>query len=119
MAFQPHAGEMKHRLMFQKRTAVTDDYGNERADFVTEFTTSAALMVPGFGSEAAQSARLEGRQPVTIRVHRNSQTVQIQADWRAVDTRNAGIIYALTAPPVDREQRGIWLEMSATIGAPA
>jgi hypothetical protein len=45
--------------------------------------------------------------------------VTIQADWRAVDSRNAGIVYAITAPPVDREQTRMWLEIPAVIGIAA
>ena len=113
------ASNLKHRLVFQQRIAEGDEYGNEEADFAPQFTVAAELIVPRLGSEAVMAARLEGRQPVTIRVRYSSQTAQIQADWRAVDTRNSGIVYALTAPPVDREQRRMWLEIPAVIGGAA
>lgn len=119
MARGPSVGAMTHRLIFQSRSSVSDDYGNTRSSFADQFTEPAELIVPGLGNETVQAARLEGRQPVTIRVHRNSRTVTIQADWRAVDARNPGIVYALTAPPVDRDQRRQWLEMPATIGGAA
>lgn len=113
------AGQLTQRLVFQSRASVSDDYGNEQAGFADAFTEPAQLVVAGLGNEAVAAARLEGRQPVTIRVRRNSRTVQIQADWRAVDARNPGIVYALTAAPVDREQKRQWLEMPAVIGAAA
>lgn len=110
------AERMHHRLTFQRRTAATDDYGNTATDFVSQFTEAAELL-PARGFEAVTQARLAGQQPVILRVRLNGRTETIQADWRAVDARNAAIVYALTAPPVDRDQSRRWLEIPATIGA--
>lgn len=115
----PGAGALNQRLVFEKRTNTPDDYGNVAADFEVQFTEPAELVVPRLGNEAVTAARLAGQQPVTIRVGMNSRTVQIQADWRAVDSRNPAIIYALTAPPVDRLQTRQWLEIPAVIGVAA
>jgi head-tail adaptor len=115
----PSAGALNDRLVFQRRSSTPDEYGNEEAGFADAFTEPAELVIAGLGNEAIAAARLEGRQPVTIRVRHNSRTVQIQADWRAVDERNPGIVYALTAAPVDRERKRRWLEMPAVLGAAA
>src|SRR5829696_8140299 len=103
------AGRLPHMLKFQQRTVVPDDYGNTQSVFADAFTEPAELVIPRLGSKSVVAARLQGTQPVTIRVRHNSRTVQIQSDWRAVDSRNNAIIYALTAAPVDREQRRRWL----------
>jgi head-tail adaptor len=115
----PGAGALTDRLVFQRRSTTPDDYGNEEAGFADAFTEPAELVILGLGNEAIAAARLEGRQPVTIRVRHNSRTVQIQADWRAMDERNPGIVYALTAAPVDRERKRRWLEIPAVLGAAA
>jgi len=113
------AQRMHERLTFQRRADSVDDYGNTSAAFANQFTEDAELIVPRQGSEAVVQARLQGQQPVIIRLRLNSRTATIQADWRAVSARNAGVVYALTAPPVDREQTRRWLEVPATIGAAA
>jgi head-tail adaptor len=113
------AERLQQRLTFQQRTTVDDDFGNSQSTFATVFTEPAELIIPRLGNEAVVAARLAGQQAVTIRVRRNSKTIQIQADWRAVDARNTGVIYALTAAPVDREQKRQWLEIPATLGIAA
>src|SRR5215204_4418848 len=105
------AQRMHESLIFQRRADSVDDYGNTSASFADQFTEPAELIVPRLGSEVSAQARLGGQQPVTIRLRLNPRTVQIQADWRAVSSRNPGVVYALTAPPVDREQTRRWLEV--------
>jgi head-tail adaptor len=116
---QAAAGRLRQRLVFRSRVLVEDGMGNSHADFVDRFEEPAELIVAGLGSEAVVAARLEGRQPVVIRVRYNSRTVQVQDDWVAVDARNRGIVYVLRAPPVDRIQDRRWLEMPATLGGTA
>lgn len=113
------AEKLQHRLTFQRRADLVDDFGNSSSDFVGQFTEPAELVIPRAGSEAVVGARLTGQQPIIIRVRLNSRTSQIRADWRAVDARNPALVYALTAPPVDREQTRRWLELPATHGAAA
>lgn len=112
------AEKLQHRLTFQRRSSATDDFGNTSSDFSDQFTERVEIM-PARGFEAVTQARLAGQQPVVLRLRLNSRTATIQADWRAVDARNPAIAYALTAPPVDREQTRRWLEIPATLGAAA
>lgn len=113
------AQKLKHRLTFAKRASFVDDFGNTSADFSNQFTEPAEIIIPRYGTEAVTEARLGGQQPVIIKVRRNSRTQQIQADWRAVDARNPAIVYALTAPPIDRDQTRKWLEIPAAHGVAA
>ena len=98
-----------------------DDYGNSQSTFSNVFPgpEPAELIMPRLASEAVVAARLAGQQTVIIRVRLNSRTVQIQSDWRAVDSRNPGIVYAMTGAPVDREQKRKWLEIPAAMGIAA
>lgn len=112
----PRAERLQRRLVFRQRSGEADEYGSVVGTFVDRFESRAELIIPGPGNEAVTGARLEGRQPLTIRVRYNSQTVQIQADWEAVDASNRAIVYAVRAPPMDREQSRRWLEIPAVIG---
>ena len=113
------AEKFKHQLKFQRRADLVDDYGNSSSDFADVFTEPAELILPRFGNEAVVGARLAGQQPIIIRVRLNARTAQIRADWRAVDARNSALVYALTAPPIDRDQTRRWLELPAVHGAAA
>lgn len=112
------AGKLRASLNFQRRTIEDDGYGNETVgDFATVFT-DAAEIIPRMGSEAVMGARLQGLQPVTIRVRSHAATRGLDAAWRAVNART-GEVYAITSPPVNVDQKNRYIDMLATIGAQA
>ena len=67
------------------------------------------------GSEAIIAARLQGLQPVTIRVRSHGLTRAIDATYRAVDART-GVVYAIVSPAVNLDQKNQAIEMLATVG---
>lgn len=112
------AGKLRASLNFQRRTVESDGYGNEVVgDFATVFTDHAEI-IPRMGSEAVMGARLQGLQPVTIKVRSHTATRALDAAWRAVDARS-GEVYAITSPPVNTDQKNRYIEMLATIGTQA
>lgn len=112
------AGRLTHRLSFQARAFESDGYGNEESnEFAEEFVRWAEIK-PSLGIETVNAARLAGQQPVDIVVRKDSETVEIAADWRAVDL-NEGTIYALTAPTIDLKQDRKYLTMKAIVGVAA
>ncbi|RVO41362.1 head-tail adaptor protein [Sinorhizobium meliloti] len=112
------AGNLRSRLHFQQRTIGDDGFGNTTVgDFATVFTDPAEI-IPRMGSEAVMGARLQGLQPVTIRVRSHVATRAVDATWRAVDARS-GAEYAITSPPVNTDQKNRYIEMLATIGTQA
>lgn len=112
------AAKLRARLHFQRRAEGDDGFGNTvTGDFATVFT-DAAEVIPRMGSEAVMSARLQGLQPVTIRVRSHTATRAIDATWRAVDARS-GAVYAITSPPVNVDQKNQYIDMLATVGAQA
>ncbi|MDW9463718.1 head-tail adaptor protein [Sinorhizobium meliloti] len=112
------AGRMRAKLHFQQRTTGDDGFGTPTVgDFATVFT-DAAEIIPRMGSEAVMGARLQGLQPVTIRVRSHVATRALDATWRAVDARS-GAVYAITSPPVNVSQKNDYIDMLATIGAQA
>lgn len=108
------AGDMTDRLRFESRAATADDYGNEVAgDWRERFTRWADVWTMRGGEEVIAS-RLQGKQPVRITVHSDSETRTITPEWRAVDTRS-GAIYAIKAV-VDEERRNRFITIDAVLG---
>ena len=114
MAKRNGAGAMRQKIHFQRRTIVDDGYGNEVADLETVFT-DAAEFVPLRGGEAVMGARLTGIQPFIVRVHSSTQTRAVGPDWQVVDARS-GVVYAITAPPVNTDQKNAYLDIMVTQG---
>lgn len=114
------AGELSHRVAFDKREDVNpdapDDLGNVQSVFVQQFVVAAKVQSK-FGGETVTSARLAGQQPVTITVRQSSQTVQVTPDWRARDARS-GTEYAIRSV-VDPDDGGAWLELLCQTGVAA
>jgi head-tail adaptor len=109
------AGRMRAKLAFQQRTVGDDGFGNEVVgDFATVFEDSAEI-IPRMGTEAVMGARLQGLQPVTIRVRSHAATRGLDSTWRAVG--RSGEIYSIVSPPVNTDQQNRYIEMLATIGA--
>lgn len=111
------AGRFTHKISFQARPIVSDGYGNERGDFEEVFIRSAQIK-PALGIERNATARLVGEQPVEIVVYRDSDTMEIDASWRAVDV-NDGTVYAITSPTIDLQQSRRTLSMTAVAGRAA
>jgi head-tail adaptor len=107
------AGDLRHRIAFEKRETVSDGYGNDEGDFAEQFIVSAALQAR-FGGETVTAARLTGQQPVTITVRQSSVTLQVTPDWRARDARS-GTVYNIRSI-ADPDDGGAWLEMLCQSG---
>ncbi len=80
------AGDLYHRVAWDKPGGGSDGHGGRRSAFVEQFQTRAGF-TPLRGSEAVIASRLEGRQPIVVRVRATSQTRQITPDWRMRDVR--------------------------------
>jgi hypothetical protein len=110
------AGGLRTRIDFQSKGPSEDEFGNPLpgGPYATVFSDNAEI-VPRMGSEAVLAARLQGLQPVTIRVRSNTNTRSLDATYRAVDART-GAVYAITSPPVNTDQKNQYIEMLATSG---
>ena len=108
------AGKLRSLLQFQQRTVGDDGFGNTTVgDFATVFE-DAAEIIPRMGTEAVMGARLQGLQPVTIRVRSHAATRGLDSTWRALG--RDGQVYSITSPPVNTDQQNRYIEMLATIG---
>ncbi|MGY5791915.1 head-tail adaptor protein len=117
------AGILFERVAFDLRVTKQDGYGNEQASFVEQFQRRAGFTFMR-GGETVIASRLEGRQPIVVRVRRDSNTLLITPDWRMRDVRNGawhgsgddqywdGPIYAVRsiAPTDDRQFLDIMVE---------
>lgn len=106
------AGELNHRFRFDVRTETDGPHGAGESAFAPAFTCSAKVQYLR-GTEAVQSSRLEGRQPVVVTIRNSSQARAINTDYRAVDART-GATFNITAinPTPDRQ----WIEVLAISG---
>ena len=108
---KPGAGDLDHRVAFDKReTGNPDspaDYGNTQTDFVEQFQRRAAFKYAG-GSESIVAARLEGRGVIKVRVRRDSLTKTIEPDWQMRDV-NTGTVYAIRDVDHVTDRDWVWL----------
>lgn len=111
------AGELREKLRFESPAPVDDGYGNETAGWTAEFKVWAGLRNLK-GGEDVMAERLEGRQPVVIRVRRSARTLDIRSDWRAVHVAS-GAVYQLKAPPADMTGARAYLDILAESGVAA
>ena len=78
----------------------------------------AVQITPRLGGETVEAARLEGRQPVVMRVRYSPDTKQIRTDWRATDV-GSGIVYnvrSVVDPNMGGPQHGQWIDVLAESG---
>ena len=110
------AGDMRDRLQFEKRIDADDGYGNTQSTFEAQFQCWGQV-VPQRGTEQAMDSRLQGVQPMVIRVRLNAQTETIATDWQVRDLRT-DMVYAIKSV-VDPTRRREYLEITATSGIAA
>jgi SPP1 family predicted phage head-tail adaptor len=111
------AGELRGRARFSRPNSVEDEYGNVSTGWEDMFTVSANF-TPRLGGESVEAARLEGRQPVIVRVRYSPDTKLIRTDWRATNV-DSGIVYNIRSvvdPNMGNPQHGKWIEALAEAG---
>jgi hypothetical protein len=109
------AGKMRQVVNFQRRAELDDGYGNEvSGPFETVFT-DAAEFIPLKGGESVLAARLTGIQPVVVRVRSSIAARAVGPSWQIVDARS-GVVYAITAPPMNADQKNAYLDIMVTQG---
>ena len=110
------AGLMRHRVAFERRSSTEGDgAGNYGGDWV-EFYRCAARITPKMGGEEVTAARLQGTQPVIIRVYSCTAARLITSQDRAHDVR--GDIFYNIKSISNPDERNIWLEMMCEAGKP-
>lgn len=124
---QHGAGQLYERVAWDERQAASDGYGNVQGAFVEQFQTRAGFVYLR-GSESVIAARLEGRQPIVVRVRASSQTRRIAPDWRMRDARDGqwtgggepvwtGPVYAVRSIAATPDRK--WLDIVVVRGVAA
>lgn len=81
------AGQLFENVAFDERANASDGEGNTEGEFVQQFECRAGFTFLR-GGETVIAGRLEGRQPVVVRVRRSSNTLRIEPDWQMRDLRS-------------------------------
>lgn len=112
------AGDLKWRVRFDKQTSVEDPYGGTINNQWVEQFSRAAEITPLKGGEGVMGQRLQGTQPVLIKVRFDSLTRTIEPSWRAVELLNNVAVryYAIKSPPEDMERERQFITMVAVSG---
>lgn len=81
------AGDLIHRVAFDKRSTASDGAGGTATAFSEQFVVSAAYTHLK-GGESVIAARLEGRHVMVVRVRAYASTTRlVTTDWRIRDRR--------------------------------
>ncbi|PBB93221.1 head-tail adaptor protein [Mesorhizobium sp. WSM3864] len=123
MAKRSGAGALNCRVVFQRRSVVQDEYGNDvTGDFADVFSISARLQ-PKFGAdvETETAARLAALQPYNLTVRSCADTRAVTPAWRAYDARK-GLVggkplrFFNIKTIVNPDERGAMVEMLVVEG---
>lgn len=116
------AGELRHRIRFDRKTESAVDGGGALTDWSAIGTGSfirKADMRPLRGGEGVQQQRLQGTQPILLIVRADSSTKTIDSTWRAVLMRDGVDVqaYALKTAQ-DMEMGNQFITLLAVAGDP-
>lgn len=103
------AGQMYHSFAFDQLVSSPDGYGGTLTTWQEVFRTRGNLMNLR-GSERVISARLEGVQPVVVKVRASTLSGAVDPSWRARDVRS-GRVYNIRSIVLSDDRR--FYEMTA------
>ena len=110
MATRPTAGNLTHRVAFDRRANVNpdfpNDFGNTVSGWVEQFQCRAEF-IHLRGGESVMAARLQGKHTQVIRVRATALTRSVSTDWRVRDVHSGAAFNIRDITPVDRQ----WLDM--------
>ncbi|MFN3585186.1 head-tail adaptor protein [Phenylobacterium sp.] len=97
------AGGLRNTVTFQRRAL--DANGDRLGPWENVWTDVPADLVWLRGSETAVDARLQGRQPVVIRVREDEVLDQMPTNgWQAVNADNTAQVFDIKSVAPDRER---------------
>ncbi len=107
------AGNLDRRVAFDAPTSAPNGQGGTISGWAQQMLVWASFRFLR-GGEVVQAARLEGRQPVVVRIGVSAAAKLITPEWRMRDVRT-GTIYAIrTCPPPGRDG---FIELTCESGA--
>ena len=88
----------KQKIVIERMTAVTDDYGHQDGSNWTPYITCYANVIYGSGREQREAAQLQASLPATFEVLSNDKTRSVTATDRIQFKSEA---WNIIAPPND------------------
>lgn len=110
------SGDLTERIAFDQRVETDDGYGGKIGGFEEQFVVAAEIVYLR-GGEQVMAARMEGRQPVIIRIRSSSDAWSIDTNWRARDARY-GTEYAIKSVAPARDDAR-FVDITAVTGEEA
>lgn len=109
------AGDLRHRVKFQRRAEGDDGYGNPVEGWTDLGIERAASLTPTRGGEDVQAGRVAGKASWDCWVRNDSGTRQITTSDRVVDVRDPSRTFNVTfADDMDGDR--VWILMQLTSG---
>lgn len=117
MPMATNGGDLRQRIVWAEPTGASDEFGNQDTAWTDRFTVRAQI-TPRLGGETVEAARLEGRQPVIVRVRYSPDTKLIRTNWRATDADSGNVynVRAVADPEMGGPQHGQWIDVLAEAG---
>lgn len=107
------SGSLRKRIAFDRRAQADDAYGNVEGAWEQQCILWARV-TPLKGTETVVAERLQGSQPVVIRVRFSRQAAAISHGWRARDS-HSGQTYNITAA-ANMDERRQFIDLLAVAG---
>lgn len=113
------AGKLTERVTLSRRELKNPDEPNDYGNTVAEWADQGhvwAQIIHLRGGEAVIAGRLQGRDPVVIRVRASALTREVASDWRVM---HGGTEYAVRSVNPDPEGDRAWIDIMAESGVAA
>jgi head-tail adaptor len=115
------AAKLKNRVTLAKREMINPDEPNDFGNVVGAWVDQGDVWA-GYiylrGGEAVMAGRLQGRQPVVIRLRTSPLARQVETDWQVTDV-HTGTVFAVRSVNPDPESDGAWVDLLAEAGVAA
>lgn len=115
------AGKLKNRVTLARREMINPDEPNDYGNTVGAWVDQGMVWAGFFyirGGEAVMAGRLQGRQPVVIRLRSSPLSRQVEADWQVTDD-HTGTAFAVRSVNPDPEGDGAFVDLLAESGVAA
>ncbi|MBA3576187.1 MAG: head-tail adaptor protein [Sphingomonas sp.] len=106
MATKTGAGDLKHKVGFDKHGSASDGAGGSITSFSEQFVVRAQF-IHLRGGESVMAARLAGKHTQVIRVRSSTDTRLVTTDWRISDKRSSDVFNIRDVTPSDDR---MWLD---------
>lgn len=109
------SGELRGLVAFDSMVAAAADGGITAGDWAEQFRCPANIRYLR-GGEPVIASRLQGVQPVVLKVRSSSETRQVTTGWQARDVHTGAAFNIRSVTP---DQRGFYIDLLCDVGGPS